>query len=207
MRSARVPQARGGPVGAATVGARGSPVDETRHTVGARWWRGADEQPSWLLDLEAGLQAGDATGQQGRRDSAFAWYAAGRAEYLFGSVPLRPSAGVDFGVNSGDGRPGDGHIGTFRAPFPPGRYFGEANLFWRVSTHDGIYTVAETVLRGASGPRRYVGADVTLVATYRAGLHTMLEAKAARFLAGGFLADNRPNRDTSYFELATCNKF
>ena len=113
-------------------------------------------------------------GQQGRRYSIFAWYAAGRAEYLFNGVPLRPSVGVDFGINSGDNSRGGGHIGTFRAPFPPGRY---------------------------------VGTDVTLAVTYRAGPHTTLEAKAARFFAGGFLADNRPNRDTSYFELTTSYRF
>ena len=127
---APAPAAGGGggtAVGAAPAPAKGSPVDETRHTLGTRWWLGADEQPGWLLDLEAGVQQGGATGQGGRRYGVFAWYGAGRVEYLFGGLPVRPSAGLDFGVNSGDGHASDGHIGTFRAPFPPGRYFGEAN--------------------------------------------------------------------------------
>ena len=80
-------------------------------------------------------------------------------------------------------------------------------LFWRVSTRDGIYTVADTVLRGGAGPHRYVGTDVTLAATYRAGPHTTLEAKAARFLAGAFLASNPPNRNATYVEVTTSYRF
>jgi len=230
--------AGGGPTsaGSASTSLMGTPVDETRYTVGARWWTGADEQPGWLLDVEAGLQVGDAAGPRSRGYSVFAWYAAGRAEYLFGDVPLRPSLGVDFGVNSGDGNAADGHIGTFRAPFPPGRYFGEANpigpgniagfrplvairpaerlilqaeanVFWRVSTRDGIYTVADTPLRGPLGSRSYVGSDVTLVATYHIGPHTTLETKAARFFPGGYLADNRPNLRTTYLDLTVSYRF
>jgi len=220
----------------ATSSVMAGPVDETRHTIGARWWTGADEQPGWLLDVEAGGQVGDATGPRNRRYSVLAWYAAGRAEYLFGSAPLRPTLGVDFGVNSGDGNQADGHIGTFRAPFPPGRYFGEANpigpgniaglrplvairpverltlqaeanVFWRVSTRDGIYTVADTPLRGPLGSRSYVGTDITLVATYHVGPHTTLEAKAARFLPGAYLASNKPNLRTTYLELTGSYRF
>jgi len=237
--SVQAPGAAGGgsmSAGSSVGGMMSTPVDETRHIIGARWWRGGDEQPGWLLDMEAGMQAGDAAGRAGRRYSVFAWYAAGRAEYLFGDVPLRPSFGVDFGVNSGDGNAAGGHIGTFRAPFPPGRFFGEANpigpgniaglrplvairpaerltlqaeanVFWRVSTRDGIYTVADTPLRGTLGSRNYVGTDVTLVATYRIGPHTTLEAKAARFFPGGYLADNRPNLRTTYLELTASYRF
>ncbi len=44
----------------------------------------------------------------------------------FAEAPWMPVVGLRLGLSSGDGDPDDDRLHSFRAPFPPGRFFDEA---------------------------------------------------------------------------------
>ena len=158
-----------------------TPFNETRHTLGVRLW--TPPGPGWTLDLEGDYQFGLARGAAGARDLRIsAWSVSGTAGYVFGKqVVLQPVVALEFGATSGDGDPGDQVLRTFRAPAPPGRYFGEANPFgpgnligfrpyvelhpakpltvrakstflWRMTTRDGTYSTIPDRLAGTDRP-------------------------------------------------------
>ncbi len=114
-----------------TYAFQSAPLDESRHTIGTRFWTGGPPNAGWSLDLEAGYQFGEARGiisAAGPVDADIsAGFAAGIVTYGFDDLPWSPVIGSRFGISSGDADPGDDLLTTFRGPFPPGRYFGESN--------------------------------------------------------------------------------
>ena len=106
-------------------------IDETRHTLGARFWTGGAPTDGWNLDLEAAWQFGDADGVAGPSGPVdadiAAGFLAGFVSYGFADAPWTPVIASRFGASSGDDDPDDDTLATFRGPFPPGRYFGESN--------------------------------------------------------------------------------
>lgn len=204
------------------------PADETRHTVGARW---TASRGAWTSDVEAGVQVGraqpvDSTGAAvGPAGDVWAGYAS-----AFGTLDLPGPVSVGFqtGLNSGDGDASDPGLGTFRAPYPPGRYFGAAAplgpsnlmgaaplltvaplrglsvtassyLFWRASTADGTYGVPGSPVRPAgTGGDRFVGWTQELLARYVVDAHLDVVARLARFAPGGALRDGSPTVPVVY---------
>ena len=208
-----------------------APLDETRHSIGARLWTGGAPTDGWNLDLEAAYQFGAADGlltATGPIEAEIsAGFVAGVVSYGFADLPWTPVIASRFGIPSGDGDPTDGTLTTFRAPFPPGRYFGEANpigpgnvtgigpslavyplegltvtgryqAFWRVEDEDGIYAPPQVPVRTTTGDARFVGQEFSLIADYAFNDYVGLNVLATYFDAGPYLSDNRPDRDIGY---------
>ncbi len=207
-----------------------APIDETRHTVGARVWSGGPPTDGWGYDIEGGLQFGTARGLAGQDGDIRAGYLAGSVSYGLSQMAWSPVVSLRFGISSGDSDPSDGKLGTFRAPFPPGRYFGEANplgpgnlaglspsisvsptdkltltarydAFWRVETADGIYGPPQFPVRGTSGGERFVGHEIALSADYRINDVLSLSATAAHFKTGDYLRANGPDDDITFIQI------
>lgn len=206
--------------------------DEERHSVGVRW---SDTPGAWTLGAEAVVQFGKVEGPLG--GAILAWTLYGSAAYRWESGPGSPLIGVEFGVASGDGDPDDRALGTFRAPQPPGRYFGNANplgpsnlggitpsvefslterttlsaatrLFWRVSDRDGIYNPPGQLLRsGDQSDARFVGVEPTFSLQHQFDRHLSLEVTAAYFFAGRFLRETPPGRDVTLGEVILAYRF
>ena len=198
------------------------PADETRTTLAARWTHGAGP---WTVDLEGGGQFGTARrvaedGALGPEADVAAWYVSANGTVTADALPGAPVLGVYSGVNSGDADPSDPDLQTFRAPFPPGRYFGAAapfgpsNLsgvrpyltvtlpaglgltasayaFWRTRTTDGVYGVPGNPVRtGRNSSARYVGWEPELIATYALDAHLSFRAEVSHFVPGTFLDES-----------------
>ena len=199
-----------------------APVSETRHTLGARLWTAGRPTDGLNIEIEGGFQFGSADEYDIR-----AAYAAGDLSFGFGSFDWTPIVGLRFGVSSGDGDADDRTIGTFRAPAPPGRYFGESNPigpgnvaglgpyltvspaegltltvrlqgFWRLQDEDGLYIPPQAPLRGPVGGEAFVGAEASLIASYALDPNTTFDVTLSHFEAGPFLADNPPGEDITY---------
>ena len=218
--------------------------DEKRHTVGVRYWtgpQGVDAAGRLTLDVEFDYQFGPATPVldfAGPLDDVDidAWALAGRARYGLGGD-------WDWGVNlaagatSGDSDPTDDTVGTFKAPFPPGKYFGETNplgpgnltggsvsvdmaptdrlnlsaaalAFWRIEDTDGIYTPGSTLLRPAAGPSNFIGHEFNVTAAYALSPAWTLSGEAAYFdVSGDFLENNLPAEDIGRIKAVIAYQF
>ncbi len=126
-------------------------------------------------DLEGMGQTGHVGGNEIR-----AWAVGARAGYTLQNVAWMPRLGLQADAASGDGRPGDGKLGTFNPLFPNGYYFtlagftGDANLLhlkpsltvkplekltlmgavglqWRQTTADAVYTQPNVPVAGTAG--------------------------------------------------------
>ncbi|MBC8038615.1 MAG: alginate export family protein, partial [Rhizobiales bacterium] len=159
-----------------------------------------------------------------------AWTAYGRVERSL-ALAGRLSIALEAGIASGDGDPDDDDLQTFRAPQPPGRYFGNttplgpANLagftpsasinlaprtrltaqgrfFWRASLDDGIYSPPGILIRtGRRSDKRHVGRELGANMVHEFNRHLSLRAMAAHFNAGTFLRETPPGKDVSMGEL------
>ena len=195
------------------------PADETRTTLAARLTRNAS---TWSVDVEGGAQLG--TGRTVAPDGALgpeadiaAWYASANATVSAPALPGAPLVGLYSGLNSGDADAAEPDNQTFRAPFPPGRYFGAAapfgpsNLagvrpyltlslpagvaltasaygFWRTRTTDGVYGVPGNPVRtGQTSSARFVGWEPELVLGYTLDAHLAFRAEVSHFAPGRFL--------------------
>ena len=100
-------------------------VDEMRHTLGVRWASaGGTSGPGWLWDADANAQLGSASG--GRDVSG--WSLSAQLGHGW-KGPLAPALVLSTGANSGDDDPRDDRLTTDRAPYPPGRSFGDTTPF------------------------------------------------------------------------------
>ncbi|MEX1827368.1 alginate export family protein [Luteibacter sp. CQ10] len=146
--------------------------NERRHVDDVRF-AGKSGPLDW--DLEAMRQRGRVG------DSAIhAWAVGTRVGWTLTDTAWTPRLGVQVDTASGDGRPGDGRLGTFNPLFPNGYYFslagytGYANLVhvkpsitlkpastltllgavglqWRRTTNDAIYVQPNNALAGTAG--------------------------------------------------------
>jgi hypothetical protein len=203
---------------------------ETRHSIGARWWLPRGPSGGWSGDIEATYQFGTGTQTADGRADITAWSVSGQTSYGWPQALWSPVATMTAGLSSGDGNPLDGRLGTFRAPNPPGRYFGETtpfgpgnlvgggvslalspiesftiepsvDLFWRADTNDGIYTPGGAIVRPAGGNNRFVGWEAGLTTRYQINPNLAVRAEAGYFFPGGYLADNPPARNVARFML------
>ena len=210
-----------------------APLDETRHSIGARFWTGGPPTRGWNVDLEGAYQFGRADGvllATGPSEADIsAGFVAGSLSYGFAELPWTPVVATRFGISSGDGDPTDETLTTFRAPFPPGRYFGEANsigpgnvagigpslsvypveglslttryqAFWRVTDEDGLYAPPQVPLRMTAGDAHFVGQEFALIADYSFNDYVSLNVTGAVFDTGAFLSANPPDEDIGYVQ-------
>lgn len=195
---------------------------ETRHSVGGRL---TYAQENWSWDTEATYQFGNASNAAGQADIS-AWAIAGRVTYDLSDATWAPTLFVRAGFTSGDTDPNDNTLGTFRAPNPPGRYFGQTTPFgpgnfagvwlgadlkptnnlivspalrayWRLSRDDGVYSPSGSIVRGANGDRTFIGLEPAIDAKIQLGRSTSLEAGIGYFFANGYLDDNPPSEDVT----------
>lgn len=216
------------------------PLDETRHTIGARLWMGGPPTDGLNVEIEAGYQFGRADGiltAGGPIEADIsAGYVAGGLSYGFADLPWTPVIGSRFGISSGDDDPTSGTLTTFRAPFPPGRFFGESNplgpgniaglgpslsvypreglvitgryeAFWRLADEDGVYAPPQVPLRGTAGGDAFVGQEFSLIVDYAINDYLSLNVTGALFDAGAFLSDNLPDEDIGYVQAKLFVKF
>lgn len=154
-------------------------ANEKRHTLGARLWK---SDTGFIYDIEAAYQFGK-FGTENIR----AWTASFDLGYSFGQLRSKPAFGIRNDYISGDGKKGDGTLGTFNPIYPKGGYFGfdpqvgPVNLIdihpygtikvtpgltllcdvvfnWRFSLNDGIYRPSGTFnFSGSGSDQRYIG--------------------------------------------------
>ncbi|HWD90821.1 MAG TPA: alginate export family protein [Verrucomicrobiae bacterium] len=202
---------------------------EERHTLGARIW-GAKH--GYDYNFETVYQFGSFGA-----GSICAWSAASDTGYTFGSLPFTPRLGLKADIVSGDSDPKSADLGTFNALFPKGAYFAETDLigpaniidfhpslglkltknvslttdwdfFWRQTTRDGIYGVADNPLRsGQQNTAAYIGSQVQTRIDWQFDRHLAFSAAYAHFFAGAYLKESPPGEDVNYFSAWATYKF
>jgi hypothetical protein len=189
---------------------------ERRHSVGARW---SGRQDAWHWNAEGVYQFGRFSDQR-----ISAWTVAIEAGRMFAGAPGNPDATVRLNIASGDRGGQDGHLGTFNALFPKGKYFGElspvgpynivsvnprvatalgANVtvslagmaYWRFSRNDGVYDIPGNLIRPAGDAAgRFIGGEAEAVLDWQATSELELSASASAFAPGDFIEQTGPAR-------------
>lgn len=193
---------------------------EDRHTLGTRVF---GTTGGWTWNHEAMLQVGSF----GAGD-ILAWSVATDTRYTVRDAPFAPFVELKANVISGDGRRGDGRLGTFNALFPRGKYFGEIGLlgpynlinlhpvigieigtgwslsaaavfYWRESLADGVYGNPGNLLRSAGTSRaRYIGTQAEIVLGWEAARNLSFETAYAVFEPGRFITETGPARTVHF---------
>lgn len=213
---------------------------EKRYSWGGRFFHRGERLRQDLLwtwqwgDIRWNPQQGPDDGSI-KDGSIEAWTVSTNSHYLLKDGGWRPTVNVFFGYTTGDEDANDGDVQTFRAPYPPGRYFGTGapngplNVFFyrlglafspgpvafdvgayefqRESLADGAYGVPGIPLRspGLSGERR-IGRLVEAKAAWTWGRFEM-EAEAAHFFAGPFLEADTFSEDMTFLGLKLVFKY
>ncbi len=206
-----------------------APGTENRQSVGARIWSNGSSLAGWSLTAEGEFQFGSVASAIVPLERIRAYNVNAVISHPLSARPLATTAGFEGGLNSGDRNAGDDILETFRAPEPPGRYFGEANafgpgniagvrfylefhpttklrlkpkvtLFWRNDLADGTYTLAPSILRGANGSSSYLGYEPALEVGYAFDPHTTFTGFLSHFHGSGYFTANPPSGNTTYIE-------
>jgi len=201
-------------------------ADETRHSVGARFWGRAG---AWDYDIEGIFQFGDFGGRDIR-----AWSVASNTGYTIASVWGQPRLGLQADVASGGG-PGR-TLKSFNPLFPKFAYFTEASInapinfidvfpsvtvqplknfafrvgvdvLWRYSTQDAFYQPPGVPLvPGSANKKRFLGAQSNLQAEWQATAHISVNAAYVHFLTAGFL-EAAGAKDIDFLSVWSSYKF
>lgn len=189
---------------------------EERHSIGARSHgvRGA-----WHWNVEGVWQFGQYEGQR-----ISAWTLGTEVGRSLPFLPLKPDATLRFNIVSGDKDRDDGHVGTFNALFPKGKYFGElspvgptnivslnprisaplgngfsaslaAMAYWRYARHDGIYDIPGNLIRAPGDSRaRFIGKEAEATLAWQATAELELSTSLSLFTPGAFIRQTGPAR-------------
>lgn len=186
-------------------------ANERRHTVAARFW---NTGTGFLYNLETSYQFGSFGSGKIR-----AWGGSADIGYRFGELRGTPTVNLRSDLVSGDGRKGDGNLGTMNPMYPNGGYFGvipqagPANLMslhpslawnpatkvnvslgvvmnWRESLQDGIYRPSGIFNLPSSGSdKRYIGTSYMTMLTWNISPHLKYIFGAQYFDTGTYLDD------------------
>ncbi len=196
-------------------------ANESRHTVGARFWRNG---VGFVYNFEAGYQFGK-FGLDKISASAVSSEIGYKFEYTKGS----PAIKLRSDYISGDKIKGDGKLGTFNAMYPNGGYFGmnpqvgPANLMsihpnfawnpgknieltmevvfnWRCSTEDGIYGPNGAFGISSSDSReRYIGTAYMSTMSWHIIDFLSYNIGIQYFKTGSFINDVIPQHKDGFF--------
>lgn len=189
---------------------------ELRHSIGLR---SHGKRGDWRWNVEGLYQFGNYDGQR-----IAAWTLGTEVGRDFPALPLSPAATLRFTIVSGDRDPADGHLGTFNALFPKGKYFGElspvgptnivsvnpsmgfdlgggvsasvaAMAYWRYSRGDGVYDIPGNLIRAAgNSDARYIGKEAEMSVAWQASPEWELSTSVSAFAPGAFIRQTGPAR-------------
>jgi Alginate export len=175
-------------------------------------------------------------GELGEADLC-AWTLASETGYEWADAPLRPRVALSANVASGDRDPLDPDLETFNPLFPRGNYFSEAailgpynfynahvfltlvpraawrvtldhNMFWRLSTDDGVYGPSGRLIRaGLESRARFVANETSLTSSWSAGRHWSYDVKYTHFAPGRFLRETGPAKAVDFVQLTARFRF
>ncbi len=195
--------------------------EELRHAIGSRWWgrRHELEYNFEFLYQFGTFGAGNIHAYALASDTAYTLHLGG---------PRRVRFSLRADVYSGDKNPADGELNSFNPYFPKGKHISQlaasglinqrdlhprinatltrhwsfttsALFIWRDSLNDGIYSIANALLRTGSRSRaRYVGVQPELEVKYTFNRYVDLKGIFVYFVAGEFLKQTPPGRDITY---------
>jgi len=201
---------------------------ELRHTFGNRWWGsvGALDYDSEFIGQFGRFNGQDIVAGATSHELGWNWREA----------PLKPRLGGKFDLVSGGSSPGT-TLNTFNALFPNPVYagrnalLGPANLsdagpnvrlalgkksnvtldspvYWRTSTHDGLYSFAGIPIRpGNRSNARYIGIQPGLQAEYRFSPHITANIAYSHFFVGRFFRETPPGKSVDYTVGSIAYKF
>lgn len=199
-------------------------ADERRHSLGIRAF---GSQGGWFWDWEAVYQ----TGRFGRGDIS-AWTLATNTGYRWEDRAWKPEIMLSANIASGDGKAGDGDLGTFSALYPNASYFSEnavlgpanffnlhpylrvrprenlflaldLNLYWRLEREDGVYAPPGNLFRLPQGARaRFVDTSLSGVIEWEPAEGMMLGLVFTHSAPQDFIRATGPS-DTIDFVEAT----
>lgn len=201
---------------------------EKRHTVGTRFFGNIG---AWDFNHEAIYQFGEYGD-----GTISAWSVATDHGYTLAHVWGAPRLGLKAAIASGDRDPLDEDLQTLNPLFPRGNYFTEASLlgpqnfidlhpclrlkpakewtweagcdfYWRQSLDDGIYTPGgRAIYTGDASQSRFVGTDLSILATWQATRNVSVSASYTHFFAGAFIRENG-GQDVNFGMLSLTCKF
>ncbi|WP_446746013.1 alginate export family protein [Sphingomonas sp. OTU376] len=202
---------------------------EERHSLGLR---SHGTRGDWHWNVEGVAQFG-----RFGRERIAAWTLGTEVGRSFPEVPLKPDATLRFNVVSGDGKPGNGTLGTFNALFPKGKYFGElspvgptnivslnprvsatlardisaslaAMAYWRYSRTDGVYDIPGNLIRAAGSSRaRFIGKEAEATIAWQATAELELSASLSAFVPGAFIRETGPAKTIAMLGLEANFRF
>lgn len=204
-------------------------ASERRHTLGVRYF-GA--HGPWDWNVEPMVQFGTFGGRELR-----AWTIASETGYTWSELRWRPRAMLSANIASGDRDPGDADLETFNPLFPRGNYFsedatlgpqnffnahvfltlhpsrgwsltGDYDLFWRLSTKDGVYTPSGAVLRSpGTSEARFVASAFSINSDWSINRNLGFTAIYAHLRPGAFIRESGPAKPVRFLELTVRFRF
>lgn len=202
---------------------------EVRHSIGVR---AHGVRGDWHWNVEGVAQFGHFEGER-----IAAWTLGTEIGHSFPALPFAPDATLRVNVVSGDGKAGDGKIGTFNALFPKGKYFGElspvgptnivsvnprvsgtlgggvsfslaAMAYWRYSTADGVYDIPGNLIRApGTSKARFIGKEAEATIAWQATPEWELSASVSAFAAGSFIRETGPAKTIAMLGLESNFRF
>lgn len=202
---------------------------EVRHSIGVR---SHSVRGDWHWNVEGVAQFGQFEGQR-----IAAWTLGTEVGRRFPALAFAPDATLRLNIVSGDGKAGDGKLGTFNALFPKGKYFGElspvgptnivsvnprvsgtlsdrmsfsvaAMVYWRYSTADGVYDIPGNLIREPAGSNaRFIGKEAEATMAWQATSEWELSASLSAFAPGTFIRDTGPARTITMLGLESNFRF
>jgi hypothetical protein len=186
-------------------------ADELRHTLGARFWNSGS---GLVYNLETSYQFGSFG-----KGKIRAWGGSADIGYKLGNLQGSPTLNLRSDLVSGDGKKGDGRLGTMNGLYPNGGYFGvypqagPANLIslhpslawnpaknvrltletvynWRQSLQDGVYRPSGAFnLSSSDSGNRYMGTSYMTMAIWNINRHLNYILGAQYFDTGAYIDD------------------
>ena len=196
-------------------------ADETRHTVGARFFKYVG---GFTYDVEGSYQFG-----RFGDGSIRAWAGSIDIGYQFQYVKFKPTIYLRSDAISGDRHQGDGRLGSFNPIYPKGGYFGfnpqigPVNLLalhpyatflflpnllfqadivmnWRYSSQDGVYRPSGGFnLPGSSSSNRHIGTAFLASTLYSFNPFISVTTGIQYFKTGSFIQDIIPHAKDGIF--------
>nr|WP_315224791.1 alginate export family protein [uncultured Flavobacterium sp.] len=196
-------------------------ADESRHTMGIRFWRNSD---GFVYNFEAAYQFG-----KFGLGNINAFGISSEVGYKFKNIKGLPTAKLKNDYISGDKIKGDGNLGTSNALYPNGGYFGmnpqagPANLIsmhpnitwnpdknltltgevvfnWRNSLQDGVYAPNGALrLSSANSKKRYIGTAYMTTFSWKINNFFRYSAGIQYFKVGDFIKDIIPKHKDGFF--------